>query len=276
MTLQYEQRYCLFLDILGFKSLVHHSVDGGGDKTSGGHFLRLKSALDQIREDVHRRETVWVSGAARPSSRRVTQFSDSVIVSYSTEEPYGGGIDSIIMDAHNLHMMLINKGILIRGAITKGLLFHDENLIFGPALNEAVELESEAKYPRVIMERALLEDAGFALSHASEPEITRSISSMVSEDFDGLFYVDYFNLHPDDFGDPNEAGDGAEWYLKKLETCVKELAKETTPCLRVKHSWLRKKLNELIEPFCESNYSKLGSWKVPEEDRCLFLGIKPV
>ena len=246
----YEERYCLFLDILGFQSLIDKSVHPKADKANEMTFTRLKGALNAISEGVDYRAVNVIPGKIEESSRRVTQFSDSVVVSYLKDEMGGNGMNSIIHDVHRLQLDLVTRGVFLRGAITSGLLHHDENLVFGPALNEAVALEKLANYPRVILDGQLLDEVG--LKRFSNQEIgkewSRTTDSMAIEDFDGLFYVDYFNVHPDDF-DKN-------WYelrayLENLRTRIKELANQKDPSIKVKHSWLRSKFNVMIKIQCD-------------------------
>ncbi|AEJ00827.1 hypothetical protein Nit79A3_0962 [Nitrosomonas sp. Is79A3] len=270
MNQEYEDRYCLFLDILGFQSHVDETIKGGNKNKSAMTFTKLKGALDQISVDVHYRDAVEISGKLRSTSRRVTQFSDSVIVSYLRNEPHGTGVTSILMDVHNLQLALLQRGILLRGAITAGQLYHDEKLVFGPALNEAVALERLANYPRVILDGEILDEAG--LKRSPSPSLSRTINSMVAEDFDGLFYIDYFNIHPDDF---NEDWVDVQYYLEKLRAVVKGLSNKKDPSIKVKHSWLRTKFNLMAKPFQKSGYKTLGICTVPEDDVALFQEIKP-
>jgi hypothetical protein len=54
---------------------------------------------------------------------------------------------------------LLHMGFLTRGAIVVGDLFHRDNVIFGPALLEAYQIESrEAFYPRIIVSNKALEE----------------------------------------------------------------------------------------------------------------------
>lgn len=270
-TNQYEERYCLFVDILGFQSHIDETL-GKVSPNARAHmtFSKLKSALKQISTEVHYREKIQVSDQMVRSSRKVTQFSDSVIVSYLKSEANGYGVSSILMDVHNLQRQLISKGILLRGAVTSGLLYHNDNYVFGPALNDAVQLERLANYPRVIIDGEILDDAGLRKSQAIQ--ISRTVSSMVQEDFDGLYYVDYFNVHPDDFN--------GEWtelysYLSSLRDVVKSLANKRTLSIKVKHSWLRTKFNLMAMPFKKSNFKHLGIHDIPEDYVNMFEEIKP-
>jgi hypothetical protein len=266
----YEERYCLFLDILGFQSHVNETVRPQKGSKNIMTFSKLKAALNQISEGVHYRDSVVVSGTLRSTSRKVTQFSDSVIVSYLKNEPHSTGVTSILMDVHNLQLVLAQRGILLRGAITSGALHHDKELVFGPALNEAVALERLANYPRVILDGEILDEAG--LRRSPSPDISRTISSMAAEDFDGLFYIDYINVHPDDF---NEDWDELRCYLEKLRELIKSLANKKDPSIKIKHSWLRTKYNLMAKPFKQSGYKVLGASNVPDEDVSIFSEIKP-
>jgi hypothetical protein len=273
----YEERYCLFLDILGFKFHVNDTVSNADERRADEKFFALKSALGQIRKGVHYRHTVEVEGQTLESSRKATHFSDSVVVSYRIDEPHGWGLRSLILDAHNIHLRMAEKGILVRGGISRGLLFHDDELVFGPAMIQAYELENErARYPRVIIDRALLAREEFRLSPARKPEEWKTVEDMVAEDDDGFFFVNYFLLDEQDFFAPDDMADSAQWYLKKLAGTIRELTASEDQRLKEKGCWLREKFNAQVKPFFESGYSKLGLWEVPEDDRCLFEGIKPL
>ncbi|NBB81409.1 MAG: hypothetical protein GVY36_18545 [Verrucomicrobia bacterium] len=265
----YEDRYCLFLDILGFRSLVDGSASfkkGDPEKKS---LRSLLAALQQIKEGVNYKDAVEVSGKMKRTSRKASQFSDSVIVSYKKDEPYSAGITSIIMDVHQLQLQMTARGILFRGAITVGKLYHDDSFVLGPALNEAVALEKLAAYPRVILDAEILEEAG--LKKGEAPGRERTISSMVAEDFDGVFFIDYFNVIPDDFFD--------EWYevyvyLSRLRNAVKQLSYKKDPSIKMKHSWMRAKFNSMAKKLEEQKYQSIGSYPIPEEDQDLFREIK--
>ncbi len=270
----YEERYCLFLDILGFQSHIDETVNPKADSKHPMTFSRLKSALDKISNGVNYRQAVVVAGQMHPSSRQVTQFSDSIVVSYLKNEQNGSGVSSILWDVHRLQLELVPYGILLRGAITSGLLYHDQSLVFGPALNEAVALEKLASYPRVILDGQIFDEASLPRPYRQKRklELTRSISSMVEMDLDGLYYIDYFNVQSDDF---NEDWYDLWEYLDALRKLIKGLANKKSPSIKVKHSWLRIKFNEMAGQFKRNNFRKFGAHRIPDEDVSLFSEIKP-
>jgi hypothetical protein len=74
-------------------------------------------------------------------------FSDNFL--YSLPASFGNRIYSV---ARVLIVDLLKLGFLVRGAVTYGDLYHKDNVVFGPALLEAVDIEqNEAFYPRIIV-----------------------------------------------------------------------------------------------------------------------------
>jgi hypothetical protein len=52
-------------------------------------------------------------------------------------------------------------GFLVRGGITIGDIVHDEEVVFGPALNRAYHLEHDiAKYPRIVVDPEVVDEFG--------------------------------------------------------------------------------------------------------------------
>lgn len=267
--IRYEDRYCLFLDILGFKEVVEQSTHPKSNTPTGIRRLHpggIYFSLKQIASTLNYKPIlISDSGRSRTSSRVMTQFSDSVVVSYRAGEM--GGLDTMLYDVLNLQIALVQRGLLIRGAITQGPLHHDKDFVFGPALNEAAELEKVAMYPRVIVDRDLLNAAGVSTAQIANSGKSglRTTASLVAQDLDGLLYVDYFAVQPSDF-----SGEWSELceYLIDLREVIKGLSSKRQPSLRMKHSWLRQKFNQIAEPLEKSKFTSLGVNAVPvgEED----------
>jgi len=272
--MQYEERYCLFLDILGFKEVVEQSAQPSANLAKAGHpAVGIYFSLKQIASSLkYKAAVVGANGVMKSSSRLVTQFSDSVVVSYRETE--SGGLAEMLYDVLHLQLALIQRGLLIRGAITKGALHHDQDFVFGPALNEAAELEKVAMYPRVIVDRDLLKAAGISVASVANASdhLERSVQSLVACDLDGMFYVDYFSVHPEDFGE--EWGDMCE-YLISLREIVKGLSQKRQPGLKLKHSWLRQKFNEVASGVEQTKFQWFGPHRIPDDEKDHFLSVRP-
>jgi hypothetical protein len=68
--MKYENRFVLFLDILGFKKIVNDTVQGEEDD---------ETAIDRLYNVL---STLASSTAGTMGTKRVTQFSDSIVVSF--------------------------------------------------------------------------------------------------------------------------------------------------------------------------------------------------
>lgn len=271
MISDYEDRFCLFLDILGFKEIIDASVfetNKRGKPQASEVFFGLKKIASTLN---YKQGISGKSGEVLPSSRKVTQFSDSVVVSYLSDEV--GSLANMLYDVLHLQLELINRNMLIRGAISRGKLYHSEDFVFGPALVEAAELEKLAMYPRVIVDREILQNDGIVDPGFSSPSkpAHRTAESLVARDLDGLYFVDYFAVYPEDFDD--DWGDLGH-YLLKLRDVVKGLSQKKQLSVRMKHSWLRQKFNEVAETIVDHKSPLFNGNTIPEEEVDLFGGIK--
>jgi len=151
----YENRIVAFIDILGFSNIIKETAGQFGspkNENSGISVKELFKAFYRIR---------YLMGVSEPSddvplSRKVSQFSDSIFISFKPEdEPrefnYLLGELLYLLVQHSKHQ------ILIRGGISYGPLVHTDEIIFGPALIQAYQLESRAsKSPRILLPQSEL------------------------------------------------------------------------------------------------------------------------
>lgn len=141
----YAERYCAFVDILGFRQLIHQ-ID-----SSGASFEALHSLLARV----HNAN----SGAAldvEDTDFRAQSISDAVAIS---TKPTASGLGEIFGSLVRLSLDLLVEGYFIRGAIVKAPLYHDGKMVIGKALVEAYYYESEvARFPRIVVTRQVKND----------------------------------------------------------------------------------------------------------------------
>jgi hypothetical protein len=136
----YSERYCAFIDILGFGGLI-----------SRGEVA--VAAIHELLSVVHARRT-----PERPQHADLRQQSISDAIALSAPVN-AAGFDAICTAAEELSRRLLRSGYFARGGLTKGLLYHDHSMVFGPALVEAYRLERDvAKFPRILIPRSVAED----------------------------------------------------------------------------------------------------------------------
>ena len=136
----YENRIVAFVDVLGFKSLVDDSCS---DTLIRKKIKKALKIIDNLKFQKNKENCI--------DDVLVTTFSDSAVISYPSDS-----LDSlfyVLLDIIHLQIQLTAMGILIRGGISIGNVYHDGNIVFGPAMNDAYLLENSiAEYPRVIIE----------------------------------------------------------------------------------------------------------------------------
>lgn len=132
-----EPKYVAFLDVLGFKELVQQK----GEKLND-YFEIIQLALEDIREDKAEIESQIVS--------------DSIILACTlTNENLG----LLLRAVQTIQSRCALKNIWLRGAITTGeILFSREpNVVIGNGLTQAYLMESQEKYPRIIINPAIVQ-----------------------------------------------------------------------------------------------------------------------
>ena len=145
MEAEYEERYCAFIDILGFGELI-------GKLQSGGTPLHI---LRELLSKIHNSPPTNAGALAR-SDFRAQSISDAVALSAASN---AAGLGAIIHSVNQLAVDLLTQGVFIRGALVKDRLYHDDKMVFGNALVRAYRLESTVvRYPRVMVTREVAED----------------------------------------------------------------------------------------------------------------------
>lgn len=230
--MNYEDRIICFLDILGFHGHIASSVDtGDGDKTEkieeiAGVFTSIGQHLSTDCTD---------SG----KGREVTQFSDSVVISFPAYSE--SGVFDAILEILWVQSSLIQKGYLCRGGVTRGKLIHTSRLLFGPAMVEVHALESKvALYPRVILDVEIVNTGVAAHApHHSPIHEQQGILSLLGRDLDGMYYIDYITRAQSELNDPELDYPG---YLSQLRKIVSKGISAKDPSVAIKYKWLREKL----------------------------------
>jgi len=221
----YEERLILFLDFLGFREIIQKSVDDAS---------QLEAIVDAI--------TAMASLADESDVRttqKITQFSDSLVVSYRIDEP-----SAVFWLLNSISFIIINlavRGFLVRGGVAVGKLYHTDDMILGPGMNRAYELESKhATYPRVIIDQSVFEIASrfHAPQHSPQAELNY-INADLIEDQDGFKFIDYLSFSAVVEITGMEEVEYA-FYLPKICEILEEGLKHESNSVVEKHLWLHR------------------------------------
>lgn len=237
---RYEDRIVAYIDVLGFKNQIKSTLSKDGKEVEEQTQL-IYEAYNSIRDIWDLDSKKNFSNKIR-QSKRITIFSDCIIVSVKSTEQ--SALFYMLLEIMWLTMRLINKGILCRGAVVHGKLYHTQKMIFGPALVEAYMTESKAAlYPRIILDESVIKiGAKCGLNDSSYEQ--EHIRALLAKDTDGLYYVEYFSKIQSELDNP--LYDYPD-YLQKLKKIIETGIPKTLPIdVRIKYLWMAEKYNDIV------------------------------
>jgi hypothetical protein len=223
----YEKKVIVYIDLLGFKDFIYFT-----QKTANRKDDKIKAVYDLFRF-----LTNILDPKSNPhsitKSKVISHFSDLIVISFSPFE-FECVYDEI-KDIQILIANLISSGFFCRGSIIYGEIIHTPEIIFGPGLIEAYDLEKlKSKFPRVVIDSSIVRDL-----LESKPE-NASLDSVASVDQDGEYYVDYFKKVRPHLDDDKQ-------YEKYLICMTKLLlGMSSKPNLRGKLEWIFPKYIQML------------------------------
>src|SRR4029077_5263647 len=120
------------------------------------------------------------------AAERGTSFSDSLVLSATLSDR---AITCLVTSLLFLSRGLAELGKYARGAVCVGLLCHEQDLCFGPALIAAYDLEKNvAVYPRIVFSP----EAYTAAVHVNLTSVG-PLAPYLREDVDGQRFLDFLN-----------------------------------------------------------------------------------
>jgi len=181
----YKDRFVAYIRILGFQEIIKRSVGPGGHITPG----EILHALE-VPKPVESAQILGRIGDISESGHRISTFADSIAI---TVQPTAPGLLHLLHNVAKIGFRLIRlkTPVLCRGGIIRGLVYHDGQVIFGPALDEARALEEErAKYPRVILSEEVVR-----VGLAAELPVGTIFKRFVRQDeADSLYFVNILRV----------------------------------------------------------------------------------
>lgn len=228
--MEYEDRIVVFLDVLGFSNFTNYT---------GTTQINQDKKVENVNKYLEMLHKFFKSENAIAPSRKVTSFSDSIVVSINVKD-----IEDFDFELLEIYYLLINsirKGFLLRGSIVYGKLIHTDDIVFGPALVDAYDKETKiAKYPRVIIDDAIVSDL-----NELQNDKTREHRNFIQYDNDGLYYIDIFN---DLSSRLDNYRQHAQFLLAYTDILLSIL---NNPKLEEKTTWLKEKLSHYFDYYGE-------------------------
>lgn len=216
-----------YLDILGAKQMICND--------SNFNFLNLLNMFmeDAIEESVggifKHKEEIYIK-----------IFSDNILLAIELKENDEQRDDKITLLFNivaNIYNEILRYGYLMRGAIVEGDFFHNDIIVYGKALVEAVNLEEKkAIYPRILVQK----------------ELSKSLQHYLLQDRDGLYILNIFQL--------SEYFDHLSFKLELLKILEQYKDKDH---IKAKIMWMIKYFNFW---FTKYEHRLLNQQKITEEE----------
>lgn len=176
MNLPLTKHICAYLDVLGGAELFKNA-----DPEASTNFVNLILEFERR-----------LNGMKKDGSPIVKTFTDNVFAAvplndtgkFTTSDQIGYFLSEVVTQ---LQQMFWLCELPFRGAITIGDLYITDKIIFGPAVVRAVELEKNAKFPRVLLDDNVLN---------SIPNVPLAKETLVYEAADGIASLNYLGLAP--------------------------------------------------------------------------------
>lgn len=171
-------------------------------------------------------------------------FSDNIIIAIEKEPFFQETTEEIkqyllIEMVSYLQMLGLKYSFLVRGGITVGNLYINNDFVYGGALLESYKLESQnAIFPRIVISEKFI----------NEYIQNNNIRSYLNKDFDGTCYVDSFSTYFDLLNDYNNDNIKNEVnYINKF--LLSQITNNDDYKIIQKKYWIINKFNI----FCQNN-----------------------
>ncbi|MER2996455.1 hypothetical protein [Pontibacter populi] len=247
----YSEKIVAFIDLLGFKQSVlnrsfeeineiisefnrvlHFADDQNSTSLGIAHFASKQSSGESIRSDANKQNIIF--------------FSDCVVWSYPMDNikvDFTFVLDELLCFFSLLQHGLYDKGILIRGGVSIGSLYHRSTRIFGEGLIKAYELEQKAVYPRIVFDNCFIDRL--------QPHMKSFFKHRITYSPKGFFALDLFrdiNLWNELIIKNEKNFPVRNTLAKQVENICKIIAhgkQFRSRNLREKYDWMEKKLRAI-------------------------------
>ena len=238
---KYQDRIVAFVDIIGFKAIVEKTVN------DQAYFNRIIDSIAEIRDQFLKHPNSEFQKKARdlfydpfvlPDYKTmVLQVSDSMVISKLAN--VHGALEALVLDIALTIHILIKHGLLCKGCIEYGKVYHTDEYIIGPGYTAAYLGEEKEFMPAVSFSKEVY---NLAIQK-------RSSSARVRDYFDNFVvphtpdrsFIDYFNDlegYIDVFERPQE-------HYGKLRRIIQdEYTRAKDYKIKAKYLWMIDRFNE--------------------------------
>ena len=193
-----ENRLICFIDILGFKDII-----GNFDKTNDTSIIEkiqsafeksidhIKNPIDQKAKDILEVDQERINALKKDLFFKT--FSDNIIISVTyNNDTFLSRLHLISLFSNAFQYSMISQGVYVRGGLSYGSFYFDENIIFSSGLVKAYEIENKlAIYPRIVIDKNIIT----LINGFTKNEIISSgLLEIIYFDWENVAFLDPFNV----------------------------------------------------------------------------------
>lgn len=139
--LKFQEKFVAFIDVIGFKSMIEAAERG-----EGRTIAEVLQIMDELGDEKNREFIRSHGPKVCPCSPRVrddldfevTQITDCAVVS---AEVSPAGVINLVGHCWGAVIMLLTKGVMVRGYITRGKVIHSGTRLVGTGYHDAYARE---------------------------------------------------------------------------------------------------------------------------------------
>lgn len=139
---EFKDKFIAFIDVLGFKSMIEAAEEGRGRSLA-----EIREILGELGREKDKAFYQKYGPQVCPQSTfaqkdldfQVTQVSDCAVVS---AEVSPAGVINLVNHCWGAAIMLLSKGVMVRGYITRGRIYHQGAEFMGTGYHEAYRREA--------------------------------------------------------------------------------------------------------------------------------------
>lgn len=247
-SIEYQECFVAFLDILGF------SIKCEKKELSCSEIYMLLSINRIINEIAKHQFLQHIIPEDITDNIYYSIMSDSIFIASPASN---FGLLYLLYLCSIIQNMLLENNMLLRGGITKGEFFGQDDIVFGPAVIEAYKIERDiSRYPRIVLSKGIIDEMKLAgvfkkktvndyILSAKNPTTQSTINSQFGiltkqSTNDSLYFVNYLN--PFQIIKINKDED----LKNNIEKTIAEGLKEQNTKIKEKYEWLNTYYNKSL------------------------------
>ena len=220
MESEYKDCYIAFLDLLGFKNLI-------SQKTCAD-IRKVYEKIDNPFGEMTDGDGVHVMNA---EEIKMKVMSDSIC--FYVDATIQNALIGLLALCTVFQAELLNmeEPVLMRGAIVRGKIYAENDIMFGPGLTAAYLMEEKnAQYPRIILTKQVLD-------YEQTPIMKKYVSVFTYRDTDAFWTINCYKA--------KRGSHSTEMEWGHIRTYVSDVLNATTDSsIREKYLYLEKQINK--------------------------------